>query len=43
MTPEMRARLSEEDLVWIAYTVAAIKDWGVGNCRRILAHDLRFE
>ncbi len=43
MTQAMRDRVDNELVIWTEATVSAIKDWGVANCRRIRAHDARFE
>ena len=43
MTPEMRARTDDDVVTWAEATVAAIKDWGVANCRRIRTHDAKVD
>ena len=43
MTQEMRDRADDDVVTWTESTVSAIKDWGVTNCRRIRAHDERFQ
>lgn len=43
MTQDMRDRTDDDVVVWAEVTVAAVKDWGVANCRRIRTHDARFE
>lgn len=43
MTQMQRDRTPDDVVDWMELTVGAIKTWGVENCRRIRAHDKRFE
>jgi len=43
MTQDMRDRTDDDVVTWASDTVSIIKSWGVANCRRIRAHDERFQ
>ncbi len=43
MTQAMRDLIPNKIVTWVEATVGDIKAWGVENCRRIRAHDQRFE
>ena len=43
MTQDMRERTDADVVTWVEATVGDVKAWGIENCRRIRAHDARFE
>ncbi len=43
MTQEMRERTDDDVVDWAELTVGDVKAWGIENCRRIRAHDERFQ